>query len=134
MENVTINHLAVIAAALSMFIIGGLWYSPALFGNKWLKAIGKDETFLQTGNKLKIFGGSFVLALISAYTLAGFVSGYENWSWGLIGALLVGFGWLATSFGIVYLFERRSFGHFAINAGYLIVSYTVMGLIIGFWK
>ena len=134
MENVTINHFAVIAAAFSMFVIGGLWYSPVLFGKMWLKAIGKDESFLQTGNKLKIFGGSFILALISAYTLAGFVSGYEDWSWGLIGALLVGFGWLATAFGIVYLFERKSFVHFAVNAGYLIISYIVMGLIIGFWK
>lgn len=134
MENVTINHFAVIAAAFSMFVIGGLWYSPTLFGKMWLKAIGKDESFLQTGNKIKIFGGSFILALISAYTLAGFVSGYEDWSWGLIGGLLVGFGWLVTAFGIVYLFERRTLAHFAINAGYLVVSYVVMGLIIGIWK
>jgi len=134
MENVDINHLAVITAALSMFIIGGIWYSPALFGNKWLKALGRNTDFLQTGNKAKIFGGSFLLALISAYTLAGFVSGYQNWQWGLVGGLLVGFGWLAPSFGIVYLFERKCFAHFAINTGYLIISYLVMGLIIGVWK
>ena len=134
MENIAINHWAVLTAALSMFIIGGIWYSPVLFGSTWLKVLEKDDTFLQTGNKAKIFGGSFLLALISAYTLAGFVSGYQDWQWGVIGGLLVGFGWLATSFGIVYLFERKSLSHFAINAGYLVISYIVMGLIIGVWK
>ncbi len=134
MENVSINHFAVFAAALSMFIIGGLWYSPTMFGKQWLKILNKDESFLKTGNKGKIFGVSFLLALISSYTLAGFVSGYEQWQWGLIGGLLVGFGWLVTAFGVVYLFERRPLAHFAINAGYLVVSYVVMGLIIGIWK
>ncbi|MCB0447826.1 MAG: DUF1761 domain-containing protein, partial [Gelidibacter sp.] len=58
MENVSINHFAVFAAALSMFIIGGLWYSPTMFGKQWLKILNKDESFLKTGNKGKIFGVS----------------------------------------------------------------------------
>ena len=77
MEN--INFLAILAAALSMFFVGGLWYSPRLFGPLWLKELGKDETFYQTGNPRVIFGTAFLLALIMAFNLAGFVSGYESW-------------------------------------------------------
>jgi len=45
-----------------------------------------------------------------------------------------GAGWVATAIGILYLFEMRSLKHFLINAGYMIVAFTVMGIIIGAWK
>ncbi|MEM6724525.1 MAG: DUF1761 domain-containing protein, partial [Bacteroidota bacterium] len=95
MENVSINYFAVLVAGFSMFLIGGLWYSPVLFGKAWLEAMGKDESFLATGNKGLIFGGAFMAALIMAFNLAGFISGFESWIWGLIGGLLAGLGWVA---------------------------------------
>ena len=134
MGEVQINFFAVFIAALSMFVIGGLWYSPKLLGNLWLKELGKDKSFLETGNMKIIFGGAFVLALIMAFNLAGFVSGYESWTWGLIGGVLAGLGWVAMSLGIIYLFERRSFKLFLINAGYLVLSFIVMGTILGLWR
>ena len=35
MESVQINHLAVLVAALSTFLLGGLWWSPVLFEKAW---------------------------------------------------------------------------------------------------
>jgi len=134
MENVDINYLAVVVAALSMFLLGGLWYSPVLFGDTWAKENGFSKEFIEGGNKLTIFGTSFLLSLIMSFNLAGFVSGYEEWIWGLIGGSLAGFGWIAMSLGIIYLFERRSIKLFFINAGYLVVSFIIMGLILGLWK
>ncbi|MEM9549110.1 MAG: DUF1761 domain-containing protein [Bacteroidota bacterium] len=134
MESVSINFFAVLVAALSMFLVGGLWYSPLLFGKQWLEELGEDNTFLEKGNIKKIFIGSFVLALIIALNLAGFVSGFESWTWGLIGGLLAGLGWVAMSLGIIYLFERRSMRYFLINAGYIVVTFVLMGFILGIWK
>ena len=39
-----INYLAVLAAAFGAFIVGGLWYSPLLFGRAYLalRGIGPD--------------------------------------------------------------------------------------------
>ena len=37
------NILAVIAAALATFVLGGLWYSPALFGRAWQREAGVTE-------------------------------------------------------------------------------------------
>ena len=31
----SLNYWAIFVAALSTFLIGGLWYSPAVFGNAW---------------------------------------------------------------------------------------------------
>ena len=37
------NIWAVLAAAASGFVLGGLWYSPALFGKAWQREIGLSE-------------------------------------------------------------------------------------------
>ena len=34
----TINWLAVLVAGISAFVVGGIWYSPALFGKAWMPA------------------------------------------------------------------------------------------------
>lgn len=51
-----INYLAVLVAAISTFLIGGLWYSPLLFGKAWMNANGFSEAELQTFSKARMFG------------------------------------------------------------------------------
>lgn len=43
MPEVNINYLAVLIAAIVSMIVGGLWYSPILFGKMWTKAMGWNE-------------------------------------------------------------------------------------------
>ena len=57
-----INHLAVLAAALSAFALGGAW-DHGVVRQAWLEETGVDE---QAGHPGKIFGGSFVFALLAA--------------------------------------------------------------------
>jgi hypothetical protein len=49
-------------------------------------------------------------------------------------AFATGLGWVAMSLGIVYLFEQRSLKLWLINAGCQVVTYTLMGAVIGGWK
>ena len=37
-----LNWLAILAATIAGFVIGGLWYGP-LFGNAWVAALGKKD-------------------------------------------------------------------------------------------
>jgi hypothetical protein len=53
---VHINYLAVLTAAVSTFVIGGLWYSPALFRRSWMAANGFAEADLAKGGARKILG------------------------------------------------------------------------------
>ena len=53
-------------SALSAFLLGGLWYSPLLFGKAWQREAGLSDEQLQAANKLRIFGLSFILCLIAA--------------------------------------------------------------------
>lgn len=125
-----LNYLAILLAALSTFILGGLWYSPAAFGKAWMKENGFTEEDLKKGNMVKIFGLAFVLALISAINLAMFMGPEKEVSMGAAYGFAAGFGWVATFVGTHYLFERKSFKLFLINAGYSVVALTVMGVII----
>jgi hypothetical protein len=129
-----VNYLAVAAAALSMFLIGGLWYSPLLFHRMWMKANGFKETDVK-GGEGKIFGLAFLFSLLMAANLAAFLAGPDtNLAWGATAGLLAGLGWVALGIGIVALFERRSWTYILVNGGYFVVSFTVMGAILGAWR
>jgi hypothetical protein len=41
---------------------------------------------------------------------------------------------VALGIGTVALFERRPFSYTAINGGYWVVSFVVMGFILGTWR
>lgn len=129
-----VNWLAVVVAALSTFLIGGLWYSPAVFGKAWMKENGFTEENMKGGNLVKIFGLAFVLGLVASVNLAMFLGPDTDATMGAVYGFAAGLGWVATFVGTHYLFERKSFKLFLINAGYSIVALTVMGVILGAWK
>ena len=129
-----LNIWAVIVAALSTFMIGGMWYSPAVFGKPWMRENGFTEESLKGGNMPKIFGLAFFLALIAAINLAMFLGPEDKPEMGALWGFAAGFGWVATFVGTHYLFERKSFTLFLINAGYSVVALPVMGVILAAWK
>lgn len=129
-----LNIWAVIVAALSTFLIGGLWYSPIVFGKPWMRENGFTEERLKDANMVKIFGLAFLLALIAAINLAMFLGAENRPEMGALWGFAAGFGWVATFVGTHYLFERKSFTLFLINAGYSVVALTVMGIILAAWK
>ena len=129
-----LNYLAIFVAALSTFLIGGLWYSPLLFSKAWMQENGFTVEDLKGDNMARIFGGAFVLGFIMSFNLAAFLADSSDLAWGITAGALAGIGWVATSMGVTYLFERKSFKLFLINAGYHAISFMIMGAIVGVWK
>ena len=130
-----INWIAVVAAAVSTFLLGGLWYSPVMFGRVWASANKLTEVDLASGNMAKIFGFSFVFSFLMAANLAAFLSDSKTTTtWGGAAGFLAGFGWVALAIAVIALFERRSWTYILINGGYMTVSFVVMGLILGSWR
>lgn len=54
------NWLAIIVAALANFLLGGLWYSPILFGKRWQKENNLSDEDLKNTNQLRVFGFSLL--------------------------------------------------------------------------
>jgi len=128
-----VNWLAVVVATVAAFLLGGLWYSKSLFGNAWMQEVGLTEDAVKTANMTKTFGGTIILQIIAAIALSALLGAQSTWQSGLHTGLWIGLFWIATSYGITYLFEQRSVRLFLINAGYYVVMYAIMGTIIGFW-
>ncbi|MCB0701951.1 MAG: DUF1761 domain-containing protein [Candidatus Kapaibacterium sp.] len=129
----SLNWIAVIIAALSTFMIGGAWYSPLMFSKKWMKEAKISEDDLKEG-QAKVFGLSFIFSFIAALVLAMFLGPEADILFGLTAGFMIGFAWVLLSMGTTYLFERKSFTLLAINGGYHVVSFMVMGTIIGLFN
>ena len=125
-----INWIAVAIAAVASFLLGGLWYSPAMFGKAWQREAGLTDEQIKSGNMAKIFGLSLVLALLAAWNFANFLGPRPSLALGLGAGASAGLLWVGASFGINYLFERKSFKLFAINAGYHTLQFTIFGLVL----
>jgi hypothetical protein len=140
----TINWVAVLVAGISAFVLGGVWYSPALFGKAWMSENKMTVADVKAGNAGKIYGWAFVLSLIMAANLAMFLvdspaSCPDNCAqktdvvWGTTAGFLSGL-WPFCGIAIVGLFEHRSARYIFINGGYLLIALTLMGAIIGLWR
>jgi hypothetical protein len=134
-----VNALAVFVGTLLAFGIGALWYSPVMFVKPWMKELGKkakDTEVMKKDSSLgQLMGASFILTLALALTIGMLFNAVEatGLTDGLALGLFVGLGLTATTAGIHYLFEQRSFKLFAINAGYNVAMCLVIGAVVGIW-
>ena len=128
-----VNYLAIVAAGIAAFALGGLWYSPALFGRAWQREVGLSDDALKQGNMARIFGVALVLSLIAAFVFALFLGPRPSMPLGLGAGFSAGLCWVASSFGMNYLFARRSFRLFAIDGGYHTLQFTLLGAILALW-
>jgi len=129
----TLNLWAILAAAVSAFVIGGLWYSPVLLGAAWKRSNGFTVDPPPAG--VKGFLIAFVLSLVMAVNLAMFLNAPgTTLAFGAMAGFLAGAGWVLVGIGIVAVFEHRSWKYVLINGGYLTVALTLMGVILGAWR
>ena len=137
MDISTINWLAVLVAGISAFVVGGIWYSPGLFGKAWMKDSGLSEEDIRKGNKGRIFGFTAIFSLLMAANLGMFLVDSPQMktdlSWGATAGFLAGI-WTFCAIAIHSLFELKSWRLIFINGGYSVVALVLMGAIIGLWR
>ncbi len=135
MENMEINHLAVLVAAVFNLLLGALWYSPALFYQRWKVENQLTDDQINNQNNLKVYGLAFIISLLMAYNMAFFLAdAATDWVWGMTAGFLTGFGWAGAIFTIIALFEQKSWKYIFINSGYIIIYFTAIGFIMGVWR
>lgn len=125
-----VNWLGVIAASVSAFVLGGIWYGP-LFGKKWMALVGLTEEEAAKGNMALIFGGSFVLSFVAAFVFAMFLGPEPGVQFATSAGFAAGLFWVAATFGINYLFARKPLALWLIDGGYATLMFTLFGLLIG---
>src|SRR6266851_10068928 len=80
---VHVNYLHVFVAAVVIFVLGWLWYSPVLFYKPWMRLRGLDPVAAMAGAKMP--GGKLLIelarCLVLAYVITRLVAlvGVDSW-------------------------------------------------------
>jgi len=126
-----VNWWAVMAATLIVFLLGGVWYSPALFGR--LEKATPGHTPPSGRNISGVFVIAFLFQWLTVGLLAAVLGPNATVGYGLTVGLLVGCFFVTTSIGITNIWDRKPLIHLAVNGGYHIVSFAIIGIILGTW-
>jgi hypothetical protein len=132
MHGFDVNWLAILIAALAKFAIGGVWYSPQVFGPRWGAIVGvSPEAFKASMARAMIV--DILASLVLAWVLANVLK--FTGAVGLVPGVRVAFflwlGFVATPLISTTIYEGRPMALFGINGGYWLISMLVMGGIIG---
>jgi hypothetical protein len=136
MAHTAINYLAVMVAGVAYMVVGAFWYTPGLFGNAWMKGIGKTKEQVKADFSPFKMVWAIIFSLIAAYGIARILSwtGGDSVKDGILVGLLVGVCFVLTSFGVNDVFEGRPKGLTVINILYHLVGLVIAGIIIGAWR
>ena len=126
-----VNWIAVLLCGVSSLVLGGIWYAPPVFGRAWQRLAGVSDAAVAGSSMAMIFGLTFLLSLVAASVFALFLGPNFGLGPAIAAGASAGLCWVATSYGINYLFERRPFGLWLINGGYHTVQFTLFGAILG---
>ncbi len=128
----SINWLAVVVGTILSMVLGALWYGP-LFGQYWLKLIGKTEDELESNPVMYIktavaaFIGMLTLNLVvvsfgATDILSGLLAG---------GFIFLGIG--ATTTFVYTNFEGPSEKVWFLYIVYNLLVYLIMGAVFAIW-
>jgi hypothetical protein len=131
-----VNWLPVIVSAAIYFVLGALWYSPALFARPWQAAIGWDESRQQPQTNPLTYVTPGVLYLIAAIATAfiAAATGTDTLAEGITLGLITGIGYAVPMVGVEATFDPNKpqpMTWFAITAAYHLIGFVILGAVIG---
>lgn len=132
----TFNIWAVLVAIILNMVLGMLWYSPLMFGNLWLKLIGKTAEEISKEESSQAMKWAFVPAVVSSLSLAlilGFLNAQSALD-GIVIATVVAVGFIGMSHLNLVLFESRSLKLTILNTGYSLASLILAGIVLSLWR
>ncbi len=135
MTHIEINWWAILAAMAANFIIGGVWYSPVLFGKPWLDMAGVGKRKFEAGLPIALLVdlvSSFLVAFVLVHAIR--YAGAHDLATGIFVTFWVWLGFVATVLIASVTYEHKPFQYFAINAGFRFVAMMTMGAILTLWK
>lgn len=131
-----INYLAVLVAAVAYWILGAIWYSPVLFARPWAAGVGIALPERGQRPPIALFVTSFLAFFVVAMAMA-FLAGATGVS-GDIGAalllgLITGVGFVVSVLLVTHMYEQRPASVWLINAGYNLLGFLLVAVIVSLW-
>ena len=114
--NFGVNYLAIVVAAVVALVIGFIWYSPWVFGNRWMTYLGTTQAQLGNPGPTGMAVG-VVASLINAWVLAvlSLNLGVKSLTDGVMLGVLAWLGFMATITAAQISFEKKPWGLWVLN-------------------
>lgn len=131
-----VNWIAALAAALAGFAIGAIYYTA--LGKQWMAAAGLTEEKIK-GPSGKPSPLPFVIAAIANIMIATMLFGIlvhvgdPNIGRGLLSALFIWIGFVATTMSVNYAYQMKPFRLTLIDAGHWLLNLLAQGAILGWF-
>lgn len=136
MHHLQLNPWPVIVSAVILWVLGAVWYSPALFAKPWMAMLGIQK---DAPNKKSLVPG-MIASLVGDFILALALDHVILWAhagtihWGAFIGFLVWLGFFAAPNLPQGIYENRPFKLFAINNGYWLVGLIGIGILLAVWR
>jgi hypothetical protein len=134
MPVVTVNYLAVLAAAVLSMVVGYIWYHRRVFGTAWMRHAGMTEAKARKDAGMAMVS-MFLVALVANYVLAHFIdyTYARTFAAGMRTGLWAWLGFSGPVFFTIAAFERRPVQWFTISAGYQLCVLLLNGGLLAVW-
>lgn len=133
-----IHYHSVLVAAILAFVLGAVWYSPALFASAWMRAhgYGDEQIARMRARAAKSYASSFVCFVVMAVAMDALIGRVQPV--GVLGGLklgaLVGVGFAAMASLIANLYSDKPLAAWAIDAGYQVGYVVLMAVVLTVWR
>ena len=133
--NFGVNYLAVAVAAVVALIIGFIWYSPRVFGSRWMAYLGTTQAQLGNPGPTGMAVG-VVASLLNAWVLAllSLNLGGTSLTDGIMLGALAWLGFMATITAAQISFEKKPWGLWLLNNAHNLLIQVLMAVIVTIWR
>jgi len=133
--NFGVNYLAIVVAAVVALVIGFIWYSPPVFGNRWMAYLGTTQAQLGNPGPTGMAVG-VVASLVNAWVLAllSLNLGGKSITDGVMLGALAWLGFMATITAAQISFEKKPWGLWILNNAHNLLVQVLMAAIVTIWR
>ena len=139
-----IHFLPVLVCAIVAMILGSLWFGP-IFGKQWMHLIGVNAEDMKNPEHRKkmmkqaqpFYFLQFLLSLLQIYVLAQYIQVWNGAS-AFMNAILIWLAFIMPTIAGMCMWSNDSkktmMRKFLIQAGYHLVLFALLGLILSSWR
>jgi len=134
----SINYVGILVGAIVYTLLGMIWYSPFLFGDRFMALMGWPA--IMVDSMVRNLGTNYVFAILSSLIMVFILDLFIEYTQvkrfidGMKIGLLLWLGFVATTNLSTVIFENRLFNLYLINIAYEMVCLALIGGMLAVWK
>jgi hypothetical protein len=134
-----LNWLAVVVGAAIYFVLGAVWFMPAVLGRPWMRAIGWDESRQPPSMSPVAYALPAVAYLVAAIAtgMLAAATGSDTLAEGVVLGVVVGAGYALTLTAVDAAFDPNKpqpWTWFAISGAYHFIGLLIVAVLVSVWR